>query len=1643
MYPAAEALNGLPRIDQLETRTTRSALAASIGQTYVSKWTEELGLGAAIDSIETATEMDIYLMAKTLFDLKEYDRVASTLKDCKSPKSIFLRLYSKYLAGERRREQESRDVLGPMDTSMVINRELDKVDAELSEIYQTGTMDSFCKYLYAVVLTKRNRKQLAASILVESVKQYPYNWSAWLQLSACVPSHEALTNIMPELPVNFMREMFLLHVGMETFNGEEEFEVRLQELSRTFPRSAYMMEQRALALYHAREFPASEEIFEVLTKENPHRLDNLDVFSNLLYVTDNRTKLSYLAHNYNHRDYRAWNGLGQTYEVLKMHYYALGYYQRATALRPYDGRMWCAMAECYESLGQDLAAIKCYTRALLGADKEKVALRKLPKLYKKIGNTEAAAHYFRKSYEQRREEDEDSEDASEACIFLALYERSKGNWQLAHDYAAEAMNLSSGVRAYLANLLAGPLENRQWGSLSEQAYAASPGKVGSTSSGGDDSSDNVNDSLYADFNQRSQPKQLSEQKPVAVDANAGIEATASQPEGRKDSPAPIEFIPPRNPDGTLIDCSSQRSALEETVARLARIVPQISQAYPAFQPMMSDLRLLTAEMPARDSSLEEKADRYQTMAFGIVGFNRIVPYLSDKARIILQPVIDILNAMAIRLHDVRQCTTGLDNSAFSGPSPPFETSNQLVGCKVVQRYYENLLEETTTAASSIDTIFRTNHHIEKALDALRFHSAGAFLSDQGALEAIQQIPVKEGEQPELEDLVMMMQLTLSAGDALQACQRSHAIKAIEQEASILGVHQYEQDIYGHLGIHSRSKDPTGSGSHPSSDGSSPSHPPQLSIDDTESSPPSAAEFTGSLLYPGCERDYQDLIESVNTILETIVTGPHPSDTAPKMAENILERFFRLLKSHMENYSTQADLDANLRQLDIVTAQLVRTIKRVPANNPFVAMQRYLEPLTSIESHLSQLYTCAINTVQDKTKATSSQSSNGRQKIVRCDVTADLYRIILQTILSEVDKALKNDQDRSQEYSSAMNLFRSRVILLARTAGLWNEDLHGLEPEINNDASSTWQDGKPTEVSSLLGDDLVARLKAATVGDDDGSSGAAITGIVDTIPLIQVGANMLEACLNVQRATSGADSSVKKKSGNDGVAEESVKENTENESENDSFHYATEDDEDGDPVMESDSDMSLPTPKDDILEEVHSNAKRADEEANQDNEKMTNLLQGMVNDLNKTTSSVFSAISKAVQSGISYAISLVGWTVGMDQPNGEPLDNNTSGMIVATNAVDVVDVPTDAVNEVPDATTATTTATTTTTAVVPDMTDVPMPKGDCTVPMLKLGDAVAQFRGFVMRLRSVDEQLYTDLSWEAFAVERLSREMVARGARRAKYYLDAIMINFRTALNSLRIAKGRIPDPAQYDTFLHILMAMYESSRNARRCFETPIEQQNVAESVGQVFGDEGSHHNQDHGTEIEVIEDEDDDEDFYSENSNEDDIVGEEEEEEQDQDANGDSNAEGKEAQKVPTSLKRDPCLVLGSVVDDALQWNRNLWTHAVKEAKSKESAAADRKEDSTKAQHQDLIWKKAVLKSIEAFAHNIDQAQYTPSSSRLIDWSRVDLDGLNDQFVPIKDDEEWVPENRRLTNAYMALDDLAHVLEECRAVDVEQEVEN
>jgi len=58
----------------------------------------------------------------------------------------------------------------------------------------------------------------------------------------------------------------------------------------------------------------------------------------------------------NPRDYRAWYGLGQTYELLHMPFYALHYFRRATQARILPAPPWAA------ALGSSAAAPRACLR---------------------------------------------------------------------------------------------------------------------------------------------------------------------------------------------------------------------------------------------------------------------------------------------------------------------------------------------------------------------------------------------------------------------------------------------------------------------------------------------------------------------------------------------------------------------------------------------------------------------------------------------------------------------------------------------------------------------------------------------------------------------------------------------------------------------------------------------------------------------------------------------------------------------------------------------------------------------------------------------------------------------------------------------------------------------------------------------------------------------------------------------------------------------------------------------------------------------------------------------------------------------------------------------------------------------------------
>ena len=78
-------------------------------------------------------EADAYLMAKSYFDLSEYDRAAFFTKDCQNPKTVFLHFYSRYLSAEKKYLDDMTECITNQEEKQLAEHKV--LRAELEKLY--------------------------------------------------------------------------------------------------------------------------------------------------------------------------------------------------------------------------------------------------------------------------------------------------------------------------------------------------------------------------------------------------------------------------------------------------------------------------------------------------------------------------------------------------------------------------------------------------------------------------------------------------------------------------------------------------------------------------------------------------------------------------------------------------------------------------------------------------------------------------------------------------------------------------------------------------------------------------------------------------------------------------------------------------------------------------------------------------------------------------------------------------------------------------------------------------------------------------------------------------------------------------------------------------------------------------------------------------------------------------------------------------------------------------------------------------------------------------------------------------------------------------------------------------------------------
>lgn len=360
-------------------------------------------------SENSKSESNVFLLAKTYFNTKEFDRCAFVLKSCTSPESIFLKLYATYLSGEKKREEESEGVLGQNDTQST-NDAIPQILKELAVIMEFNEYSNnpFLNYLYGIILLKQKSIESAIEYLVKSIMLYPFNWSCWKELILNLSNYDEAMLIISKL-LNYFKDDFpsliILNfanivTNQEFFKQEPELYSELDELLKIFPTFSFLKTQKALISYHALEYNEAEELFDEILQSDPFRLDDMDIYSNILYVMEKKSKLAFLSQFSTSIDkFRPETCciIANYYSLKFQHEKAIMYYRRALTLNRNCLSAWTLMGHEFVELKNSHAAIESYRRAVDSNSKDFKAWYGLGQAYEVLDMHLYSMYYYQKA----------------------------------------------------------------------------------------------------------------------------------------------------------------------------------------------------------------------------------------------------------------------------------------------------------------------------------------------------------------------------------------------------------------------------------------------------------------------------------------------------------------------------------------------------------------------------------------------------------------------------------------------------------------------------------------------------------------------------------------------------------------------------------------------------------------------------------------------------------------------------------------------------------------------------------------------------------------------------------------------------------------------------------------------------------------------------------------------------------------------------------------------------------------------------------------------------------------------------------------------------------------------------------------------
>ncbi|KAI6173434.1 hypothetical protein M3Y98_01081000 [Aphelenchoides besseyi] len=339
--------------------------------------------------------------ARRLIRGNEYYRAKFVLAKLKRQNSIehFLFYFSWYMMCLRRKaefgaEDDEQKEENADETFLELSKDIERLYRKSPDIF-----DSFLLYLLGQIRRDAQLYREAKQTLIEAIKN---NYR-------CLPAWDCLVPLVKESDINEIQTVAVKSWQLNLFTAKSAARLQILDVAKdyfndlkssVFGDTPYILCSIGAVKNNLQENRSAIECFQQVRRMDPYRIDQMNLYSDSLFIMGDELELSQLADSFNNTHKFFWETcciLANYYSIRRLHDKAIDYLKRAIRLRPDDAQVFILLGHEYLHTKNQQGASRAYRRAISIDSKSYRAWYALGQLYEILKLPAHALYYYQQA----------------------------------------------------------------------------------------------------------------------------------------------------------------------------------------------------------------------------------------------------------------------------------------------------------------------------------------------------------------------------------------------------------------------------------------------------------------------------------------------------------------------------------------------------------------------------------------------------------------------------------------------------------------------------------------------------------------------------------------------------------------------------------------------------------------------------------------------------------------------------------------------------------------------------------------------------------------------------------------------------------------------------------------------------------------------------------------------------------------------------------------------------------------------------------------------------------------------------------------------------------------------------------------------